>query len=68
MPVNGVRYTGSVLFTVARACKDAGRLDLARVYLEEFEANGVRVRPGLKALLGEAASQREGGLQAAASS
>lgn len=50
MPVNGVRPSRNTMFIVVRACKEAGRMDLARAYIQEFEANGVQARPGIAAM------------------
>ena len=53
MPANGVRPTRDILHTVLKTCRDAGRMDLAHAYANEFEANGLELRPGHKALLKE---------------
>ena len=51
MPINGIRPSRDIMFILTKACKDAGRLDLAQAYAREFVANGVSLRPGLAAML-----------------
>lgn len=57
MPGNGVRPTSEIMYTVTKACKAAGRADLAHAYAREFQANGLFIRPGLAALLEMDSSQ-----------
>ncbi|KAK9786807.1 hypothetical protein WJX73_009496 [Symbiochloris irregularis] len=46
MPRNGVRPSAETLYLIVKACKAAGRNDLAQAYAKEFEANGVRASEG----------------------